>query len=118
SYLPPPSSPSSSLSPPATAPTSTSTLSLHDALPISSLRVHPFGAEDVRHPVRGEHQDHPDHTLDQADRGGDAPVPTEHAVVVDRSEEHTSELQSRENLVCRLLLEKQNKPTPDTRDDP
>src|SRR5690606_39890916 len=29
-----------------------------------------------------------------------------------RSEEHTSELQSRENLVCRLLLEKKNrKPT-------
>src|SRR5690606_40993763 len=26
-----------------------------------------------------------------------------------RSEEHTSELQSRENLVCRLLLEKKNK---------
>src|SRR5690606_39672208 len=26
-----------------------------------------------------------------------------------RSEEHTSELQSRENLVCRLLLEKNNK---------
>src|SRR5690606_41016133 len=25
-----------------------------------------------------------------------------------RSEEHTSELQSRENLVCRLLLEKEN----------
>src|SRR5690606_40988213 len=25
---------------------------------------------------------------------------------LDRSEEHTSELQSRENLVCRLLLEK------------
>src|SRR5690606_41760409 len=29
----------------------------------------------------------------------------------DRSEEHTSELQSRENLVCRLLLEKKNKKT-------
>src|SRR5690606_39800830 len=29
-----------------------------------------------------------------------------------RSEEHTSELQSRENLVCRLLLEKK-KPLPD-----
>src|SRR5690606_29653067 len=29
--------------------------------------------------------------------------------VVLRSEEHTSELQSRENLVCRLLLEKKNK---------
>src|SRR5690606_40270088 len=28
-----------------------------------------------------------------------------------RSEEHTSELQSRENLVCRLLLEKKNKKT-------
>src|SRR5690606_31438130 len=30
-------------------------------------------------------------------------------VVYDRSEEHTSELQSREKLVCRLLLEKKNK---------
>src|SRR5690606_39898366 len=30
---------------------------------------------------------------------------------VSRSEEHTSELQSRENLVCRLLLEKKNKIT-------
>ena len=29
-------------------------------------------------------------------------------VVKDRSEEHTSELQSRRNLVCRLLLEKKN----------
>src|SRR5690606_40369236 len=28
-----------------------------------------------------------------------------------RSEEHTSELQSRENLVCRLLLEKKNEKT-------
>src|SRR5690606_41130895 len=27
---------------------------------------------------------------------------------ISRSEEHTSELQSRENLVCRLLLEKKN----------
>src|SRR5690606_39347317 len=29
-----------------------------------------------------------------------------HAIIEQRSEEHTSELQSRENLVCRLLLEK------------
>src|SRR5690606_42039818 len=29
--------------------------------------------------------------------------------LVSRSEEHTSELQSRENLVCRLLLEKKKK---------
>src|SRR5436309_10066661 len=31
------------------------------------------------------------------------------AQFLDRSEEHTSELQSRENLVCRLLLEKKNR---------
>src|SRR2546430_174294 len=31
--------------------------------------------------------------------------------VVTRSEEHTSELQSQSNLVCRLLLEKKNNPT-------
>src|SRR5690606_40245339 len=30
------------------------------------------------------------------------------ALLLERSEEHTSELQSRENLVCRLLLEKKN----------
>src|SRR5690606_40520092 len=39
----------------------------------------------------------------------DIVVPTEGILV--RSEEHTSELQSRENLVCRLLLEKKNKTT-------
>src|SRR5690606_42136864 len=32
-----------------------------------------------------------------------------------RSEEHTSELQSRENLVCRLLLEKKKRSGPDER---
>src|SRR5690349_24124436 len=32
-------------------------------------------------------------------------------VDVDRSEEHTSELQSRRDLVCRLLLEKKNRVT-------
>src|SRR5690606_41181538 len=32
-----------------------------------------------------------------------------HAAILLRSEEHTSELQSRENLVCRLLLEKKKK---------
>src|SRR2546430_7168463 len=31
-------------------------------------------------------------------------------LVVARSEEHTSELQSQSNLVCRLLLEKKNRP--------
>src|SRR5438132_10583571 len=32
---------------------------------------------------------------------------------IDRSEEHTSELQSHSDLVCRLLLEKKNKSTDD-----
>src|SRR3712207_7661244 len=41
--------------------------------------------------------------------------PALHAVVVAaRSEEHTSELQSRQYLVCRLLLEKKNVFTPST----
>src|SRR5690606_39595917 len=42
------------------------------------------------------------------DRGRLAPLAGEGrgGVVTPRSEEHTSELQSRENLVCRLLLEK------------
>src|SRR5476651_2824099 len=35
------------------------------------------------------------------------------AVVEERSEEHTSELQSRQYLVCRLLLEKKQKPPKD-----
>src|SRR5690606_39873261 len=37
--------------------------------------------------------------------GASGPVIRGSGVPYDRSEEHTSELQSRENLVCRLLLE-------------
>src|SRR5690606_41989697 len=37
------------------------------------------------------------------------PPDKQQRAVETRSEEHTSELQSRENLVCRLLLEKKNK---------
>src|SRR5690606_32546029 len=37
-----------------------------------------------------------------------AVYPWADTTVTGRSEEHTSELQSRENLVCRLLLEKKN----------
>src|SRR5215475_14824891 len=40
---------------------------------------------------------------------GQRPGRTRHRSRVARSEEHTSELQSRENLVCRLLLEKKKK---------
>src|SRR5256885_5173419 len=50
----------------------------------------------------------------QSTRGGcsrlrQAQGDTEHPPLVDRSEEHTSELQSPCNLVCRLLLEKKKR---------
>src|SRR5690606_39982988 len=38
------------------------------------------------------------------DKAGDWRAPGETDIPADRSEEHTSELQSREQLVCRLLL--------------
>src|SRR3712207_7782384 len=46
-------------------------------------------------------------SVDPPADGGGAVEPA--AVRVRRSEEHTSELQSRQYLVCRLLLEKKNK---------
>src|SRR2546422_3100522 len=49
--------------------------------------------------IRPLELDLPQHELDAADDHG----------VVPRSEEHTSELQSRLHLVCRLLLEKKKK---------
>src|SRR5437016_7094375 len=68
-----------------TATTEIYTLSLHDALPIFDDRS--VDEEDGRSLVAG-------------------PIPALRAV---RSEEHTSELQSLTNLVCRLLLEKKKK---------
>src|SRR5206468_5171197 len=46
---------------------------------------------------------------------GSVPLPEARALVppLGRSEEHTSELQSRSDLVCRLLLEKKNPPPPE-----
>src|SRR5207302_9351516 len=67
-----------------TATTGIYTLSLHDALPIWP---------PLRRNVRTAR------TRDLSDR-------TASCGWTARSEEHTSELQSRENLVCRLLLEK------------
>src|SRR4030043_2365002 len=73
-----------------TAPTEIYTLSLHDALPISlAFRQ----ADVVGHP--------PEHLLNRFRRLT--------VGVSTRSEEHTSELQSRLHLVCRLLLEKKKK---------
>src|SRR2546430_16754644 len=78
-----------------TATTEIYTLSLHDALPICAR---PHGAEAAR---VGARRDGPDprervHLVHDRDLLGGEP----------RSEEHTSELQSQSNLVCRLLLEK------------
>src|SRR5690606_40753068 len=99
-----------------TTPSSVCSLSLHDALPISLvldrreprsrlLRVAVPAPE--RRPVGGGHgarRPQPGHRL-AALGTPDPRVPADAA----RSEEHTSELQSRENLVCRLLLEKKNR---------
>src|SRR5712664_5009330 len=60
-----------------TATTEIYTLSLHDALPISRWRPYRRGRSHCANRRRRE-----------------------------RSEEHTSELQSRSDIVCRLLLEK------------
>src|SRR2546430_13424672 len=48
-------------------------------------------------------------TLDRGGRGGASPSEPGVALLLRvRSEEHTSELQSQSNLVCRLLLENKN----------
>src|SRR2546430_4998792 len=53
---------------------------------------------------------------DQASAAADAEAPATDRPAVQhrRSEEHTSELQSQSNLVCRLLLEKKKKKIPST----
>src|SRR5690606_41367186 len=94
-----------------------STLSLHDALPIFEDDWHNFTALNIpeTHPARAMHDtfyfpDAPDGTK-MLLRTHTSPVQirTMTATPPPRSEEHTSELQSRENLVCRLLLEKKHK---------
>src|SRR5438046_4164322 len=47
--------------------------------------------------------------IEKGKEEGDLTITTEKGVKADRSEEHTSELQSLTNLVCRLLLEKKKK---------
>src|SRR6266576_3837719 len=64
-----------------TAPTEIYTLSLHDALPIFPTR-----RSDIR--------------------AAASAMVSDGTAVTGRSEEHTSELQSRRDIVCRLLLEK------------
>src|SRR5690606_41707426 len=83
----------------ATAAAQLYTLSLHDALPI----YHPSDLvccwdDDWRPQWRVD--------LLPTYKAHRVEAERETAPDVERSEEHTSELQSRENLVCRLLLEK------------
>src|SRR5439155_22255424 len=91
-----------------TAPTEIYTLSLHDALPIS-----PGGRQrQQRALARAWRGFGPNR---QYDSGGTyfryrGEYPEDPFVKIGaRSEEHTSELQSRGHLVCRLLLEKKKK---------
>src|SRR3989442_6676885 len=78
-----------------TATTEIYTLSLHDALPIYDPAIHDVGCELGRRLVQ---------------RGLDRLDDLLYRRALDeRSEEHTSELQSRPHLVCRLLLEKKKK---------
>src|SRR5438477_11232404 len=76
-----------------TATTEIYTLSLHDALPIY------LGLVDLAQAFEELHR-----LIARQDAPGDYLIR-----VGERSEEHTSELQSHVNLVCRLLLEKKKK---------
>src|SRR2546430_10250007 len=85
-----------------TATTEIYTLSLHDALPIY-LRRRPGKGR-----LAGEHLiEHATEAVDVAPAVELLPGRLFWAHI-GRSEEHTSELQSQSNLVCRLLLEKKN----------
>src|SRR3712207_8175481 len=83
-----------------TATTEIYTLSLHDALPISAVD-------------EGQERGRGDGRAEQDGRRDEVRVVGAHQGAFDgheqRSEEHTSELQSRQYLVCRLLLEKKKK---------
>src|SRR2546427_8670744 len=99
-----------------TATTEIYTLSLHDALPILAHDV--LGRGDAPHePLHGEDVRRREHGRDPG-HGGSGRLDDDALLLdlrrvadghVERSEEHTSELQSQSNLVCRLLLEKKKK---------
>src|SRR3712207_9124694 len=85
-----------------TATTEIYTLSLHDALPISSMLS----------PTYGIYSGYELYENKPVTQGSEEYLHSEKYELrhrdlnVERSEEHTSELQSRQYLVCRLLLEK------------
>src|SRR3712207_6959670 len=86
-----------------TATTEIYTLSLHDVLPISADELRLVREQEQRCGDDGQPEGHRREPVQR--------VQGEHRRDHDRrSEEHTSELQSRQYLVCRLLLEKKNNP--------
>src|SRR5690606_39346589 len=96
--------------------TATSTLSLHDALPILSPRLRGGGRPGRRRREGGRPREGHRRGGVEGGQRGEAALLARRAARLPgpgggrgRSEEHTSELQSRENLVCRLLLEKKKK---------
>src|SRR5690606_41823625 len=103
----------SSLPPPPPYP-----LPLHDALPISDCRIVLLTVSDAEDDVVAALRAgadgyllkdmEPEELLVRIRQAaeGRMVVSEQLAATLARSEEHTSELQSRENLVCRLLLEK------------
>src|SRR5205807_6787236 len=99
------------------APTEIYTLSLHDALPISRRATRRFACQRgwLRPNFVAVRLDETENRAQQprnlgnvglAAKACEAVRAASHAAVSTRSEEHTSELQSPCNLVCRLLLEK------------
>src|SRR2546430_11159078 len=85
-----------------TATTEIYTLSLHDALPISCAFTRVPGRSSS---VPRTATSSPSCTSPKTS----VSFPSTSPVLTLRSEEHTSELQSQSNLVCRLLLEKKNR---------
>src|SRR5690606_41262565 len=78
------------------------TLSLHDALPISSAGAAP--RPEPWQLLRAAHRGTAITCAAAACPRPPRPAPPATRSPAGRSEEHTFELQSRENLVCRLLL--------------
>src|SRR5690606_42055710 len=101
-----------------TATTETYPLSLHDALPICRRPAAGSTASSGPRAAAGSSPCHGGRVIRCRWRctsgylGAGAPAGRDRVPASPRSEEHTSELQSRENLVCRLLLEKKKKALP------
>src|SRR5204862_7338305 len=87
------------------APTDIYTLSLHDALPIWKRVTSGASFSRIRLSPRYMQKESVPRKLSETRTACASPS----GASCSRSEEHTSELQSRRDLVCRLLLEKKKK---------